>query len=221
MINHAGWRAAFFQFGIIQGIIVILAAMFLAAPPEGFKIAAAARRVSMLVRQAVTDSTPAEMVRTPHFWVMYVMMVLVGGGGLMATAQLGSMAKSTGVDKTVVVWGLTALVLALQIDRILNGVTRPIWGWISDRIGRGNSMFIAFGIQGFAILWLLSLLHHPVGFVVASGAAFFFWGEMYSLFPAMAGDLWGRKYAATNYGLLYTAKGVAFHLGRTRCRVHV
>jgi MFS transporter, OFA family, oxalate/formate antiporter len=211
VINHAGWRVAFFQFGIIQGIIVILASLVLSAPPEGFKATAAAiaKRVSQHVRQAEADSTPVEMIRTPHFWVMYVMMVLVGGGGLMATAQLGPIARSTGVDRTVLLWGLTALVLALQIDRILNGITRPIWGWISDRIGRENSMFVAFGIQGFAILWLLSLLHHPVGFVVASGAAFFFWGEMYSLFPAMVGDLWGRRYAATNYGLMYTAKGVA------------
>jgi len=211
VINHAGWRAAFFQFGIIQGIIVILAALFLAAPPEGFKVTAAAiaKRVSKNVRQAAVDSTPAEMIRTPHFWVMYVMMVLVGRGGLMATAQLGPIAKSTGVDKVVVMWGLTALVLALQIDRVLNGITRPIWGWISDHIGRENSMFIAFGIQGFAILWLLSVLNKPVAFIIASGAAFFFWGEMYSLFPAMVGDMWGRKYAGTNYGLMYTAKGVA------------
>ena len=211
VINHAGWRAAFFQFGIIQGIIVILAALFLAAPPEGFKATAAAivKRVSKNVRQASVDSTPAEMLRTPHFWVMYVMMVLVGGGGLMATAQLGPIAKSTGVDKVVVMWGLTALVLALQIDRVLNGITRPIWGWISDQIGRENSMFIAFGIQGVAILWLLSVLDKPVAFIIASGAAFFFWGEMYSLFPAMVGDMWGRKYAGTNYGLMYTAKGVA------------
>ncbi|HYM92100.1 MAG TPA: oxalate/formate MFS antiporter [bacterium] len=209
VISHAGWRAAFFQFGIIQGIIVILAALFLSAPPEGFKIAAIAKRVSRHIHQAAVDSTPAEMIRTPHFWVMYVMMVLVGGGGLMATAQLGPIARSTGVDRVIVLWGLTALVLALQIDRVLNGITRPIWGWISDHIGRANSMFIAFGIQGFAILWLLSLLKHPIGFIVASGAAFFFWGEMYSLFPALVGDLWGRKYAATNYGLMYTAKGVA------------
>jgi OFA family oxalate/formate antiporter-like MFS transporter len=211
VIVHAGWRTAFFQFGIIQGIIVVLAALFLAAPPEGFKATAAAitRRVSRHVRQSAVDSTPVEMLRTPRFWVMYVMMVLVGGGGLMATAQLGPIAKSTGVDKTVVLWGLTALVLALQIDRVLNGITRPIWGWISDHIGRENSMFIAFGIQGLSILWLLSALNKPVLFIVASGAAFFFWGEMYSLFPAMVGDVWGRRYAATNYGLMYTAKGVA------------
>jgi OFA family oxalate/formate antiporter-like MFS transporter len=208
VITHAGWRAAFFEFGIIQGIVVMLAALFISAPPEGFKVTEIVKRVSRNVRLAAVDSTPAEMLRTPHFWVMYIMMVLVGGGGLMATAQLGPIAKSTGVDKVVVLWGLTALVLALQIDRILNGITRPIWGWISDHIGRENAMFIAFGLQGVSILWLLSLLRHPVGFVVASGAAFFFWGEMFSLFPAMVGDLFGRKYAATNYGIMYTAKGV-------------
>jgi MFS transporter, OFA family, oxalate/formate antiporter len=208
VIRHAGWRAAFFEFGILQGVIVMLAALFLQAPPETFKITEIVRKVSRNVRQAAVDSTPAQMLSTPHFWVMYIMMTLVGGGGLMATAQLGPIAKSTAVD-TAIVWGQPALVLALQIDRILNGITRPIWGWVSDRIGRENAMFIAFGLQGFSILWLLSLLKNPVGFVVASGAAFFFWGEMYSLFPAMVGDLFGRKFAATNYGLMYTAKGVA------------
>jgi len=210
VIKAAGYRHAFLEFGIIQGIIVIIAALFLAAPPEGFKVTGAAmQRASRRLRQAAQDSTWGEMLRTPHFWVMYVMMVLVGGSGLMATAQLGPIAKSFKIDNVVVLWGMTALVLALQVDRILNGITRPIWGWISDHIGRENSMFIAFGIQGFAILWLLSTLSHPIWFVVSSGAAFFFWGEMYSLFPAMIGDLYGRKNAGANYGLLYTAKGVA------------
>jgi len=208
-IKAAGYRHAFLEFGILQGIIVILAALFLAAPPEGFRVAGAAmQRVSRAVRQAAQDSTWGEMLRTPHFWVMWVMMILVAGSGLMATAQLGPIAKSFKIDNVVVLWGLTSLVLALQVDRVLNGITRPIWGWVSDHIGRENSMFIAFGVQGFAILWLLSVLSHPIWFIVASGAAFFFWGEMFSLFPAMVGDLYGRKYAATNYGLMYTAKGV-------------
>jgi MFS transporter, OFA family, oxalate/formate antiporter len=209
VISHVGWRAALYQFGVLQGIVVMLAALFLQGPPAQLKIAAFATRLSRRVRQAASDSTPAQMLRTPNFWVMYIMMALVGGGGLMATAQLGPIAKSVGVDNARVMWGLTALVLALQVDRVLNGVTRPIWGWISDLIGRENAMFVAFGLQGLSIIWLLSLLKHPVGFVVASGAAFFFWGEMYSLFPAMVGDLYGAKYAAANYGLMYTAKGVA------------
>lgn len=212
MINHAGWRAALFQFGVAQGILVMVAALFLQGPPGQLKVADFATKLSRGVRLTAVDGTPAQMLGTPHFWVLYVMMALVGGGGLMATAQLGPIAKSAGVDNVTMMWGLSAFVLALQIDRILNGITRPIWGWISDWIGRENAMFIAFGLQGFAIVWLLSVLKKPVdpvGFVVASGAAFFFWGEMYALFPAMIGDLYGRTYAATNYGLLYTAKGVA------------
>jgi OFA family oxalate/formate antiporter-like MFS transporter len=209
VINHAGWRAAFFQFGIIQGVIVVLAALFLQAPPAAFKVEGIVRTVSRHVRQAAAESTPVQMLRTPHFYITYAMMMLVVGGGLILTAQLGPIAKSTGVDKTVVLWGLTALVLALQVDRVLNGITRPIWGWISDHIGRENSMFIAFAVQGLSIFWLLSLLRHPLGFVIASGAAFFFWGEVYSLVPALVTDLYGRKYAATNYGLMYTSKGLA------------
>jgi MFS transporter, OFA family, oxalate/formate antiporter len=209
VINHAGWRAALHQFGILQGVVVILAALFLQGPPAQLKVAAFATKLSRRVRQAASDSTPAQMLRTPHFWVMYIMMALVGGGGLMATAQLGPIAKSAGVDNVRLMSGLTVLVLALQLDRVLNGITRPIWGWISDWTGRENAMFVAFALQGLSIVWLLSLLKNPVGFVVASGAAFFFWGEMYSLFPAMVGDLYGAKYAAANYGLMYTAKGMA------------
>jgi OFA family oxalate/formate antiporter-like MFS transporter len=141
-IAHAGWRAAFFQFGILQGVIVVLASLFLQAPPETFKVAGMIKQVSRHVRQAVAETAPLQMLRTPHFYLLYFIMMLVVGGGLILTAQLGSIATSTGVDKVVVMWGLTALVLALQIDRVLNGITRPIWGWLSDHIGHENSMFI-------------------------------------------------------------------------------
>ncbi len=104
---------------------------------------------------------------------------------------------------------LAALPFALSLDRILNGVTRPFFGWISDHIGRENTMFIAFGLEGVGILLLISFAHVPVLFVVFSGLVFFAWGEIYSLFPAMSGDLFGRKFATSNYGLLYTAKGTA------------
>jgi len=130
----------------------------------------------------------------------------------MATAQLGPIAKDFKVaDNPVSLIGLTmaALPFALSLDRILNGITRPFFGWVSDRIGRENTMFIAFGLEGVAIFLLISFAHIPVLFVIFSGLTFFGWGEIYSLFPAMCGDLFGRRFATTNYGLLYTAKGTA------------
>jgi OFA family oxalate/formate antiporter-like MFS transporter len=139
-------------------------------------------------------------------------MTMLAMGGLMATAQLGPIATDFKVAKIPVsMFGLTmaALPFALSLDRVLNGVTRPFFGWVSDHIGRENTMFIAFGLEGLAILLLVNFAHVPILFVVLSGLVFFAWGEIYSLFPAMSGDLFGRKFATTNYGLLYTAKGTA------------
>ena len=152
------------------------------------------------------------MLKTPLFWLLYAMFTMVGAGGLMAVAQLGPMAKDFGVAGIPVsILGLTlpALQFALSIDRVMNGLTRPFFGWVSDRIGRENTMFIAFTLEGFGILALLHYAHDPLLFVILSGLVFFAWGEIYSLFPTICTDSYGRKYATANYGMLYTAKGTA------------
>jgi OFA family oxalate/formate antiporter-like MFS transporter len=143
---------------------------------------------------------------------MYFMFVAVGAGGLMAIAQLAPIAKDYNVDTVpVTLLGLTlpALTFALTIDRVLNGVCRPFFGWVSDHIGRENTMFFAFLVEGIGIYALLLCAGHPVLFVILSGLVFFAWGEIYSLFPAICTDIYGRKFATTNYGMLYTAKGTA------------
>jgi OFA family oxalate/formate antiporter-like MFS transporter len=143
---------------------------------------------------------------------MYLMFVMVGTGGLMATAQLGPIAKDFKIDEIPVsILGLTlpALQFALSIDRVLNGITRPFFGWVSDHIGRENTMFIAFLFEGIGIFALLHFANDPFAFVLLSGLVFFAWGEIYSLFPATCTDIYGRKFATTNYGMLYTAKGTA------------
>src|SRR5262249_33516861 len=158
------------------------------------------------------QATWTQMIKTPVFWVMYVMFVLMAAGGLMATAQLAPIAKDFKVaDIPVSLLGLTlpALTFALTIDRVLNGLCRPFFGWVSDHIGRENTMFIAFTIEGIGIFALLHFAGHPVMFVLLSGLVFFAWGEIYSLFPATCTDIYGRTFATTNYGLLYTAKGTA------------
>ena len=152
------------------------------------------------------------MAKSPVFWVMYLMFTVVAAGGLMATAQIGPIAKDYGLAQTPVsMLGLTlpALTFALAIDRILNGVTRPFFGWVSDHIGRENTMFIAFAMEAVGILALSKWGHNPMAFVLLTGMVFFAWGEIFSLFPATCGDTFGSKYAAANAGLLYTAKGTA------------
>jgi OFA family oxalate/formate antiporter-like MFS transporter len=152
------------------------------------------------------------MVATPVFWVLYLMFVMMASGGLMATAQLGPIASDFHIaDIPVSLAGLTlpALTFALSIDRFLNGVTRPFFGWISDKIGRETTMFVAFGLEGVGIILLSQFGRDPVAFVILTGLVFFAWGEIYSLFPATCGDSFGPRHAASNAGLLYTAKGTA------------
>jgi OFA family oxalate/formate antiporter-like MFS transporter len=207
-IRDFGYESAFLWFGLGQGAVVLLAALVLRAPRRGETPPPAAARV----RQSGRDFTPIEMLRTPTFWLLYVMLTMITTGGLLIIAQIAPMAEHYGVaDSKLSILGITvvALPFAMQIDRVLNGVTRPFFGWVSDHIGRELTMFIAFTLEGFAILLLLNLAQDPVLFVVLSGLTFFAWGEAFSLFPALCGDLFGRKYATTNYGLLYTAKGTA------------
>jgi OFA family oxalate/formate antiporter-like MFS transporter len=215
MINSAGYQAAFIKWGIIQGAAVVIAALFLQAPPAGWLPKTwrlAPRGEAVRKRQSASDFTSGEMASTPHFWLMYVMMVLVATGGLMAVAQLGPMATDFKVNKIPVslFWiTLPALQFALAADRVVNGICRPFWGWVSDLIGRENTMTIAFGLQGVAIFVLIQFASRPLLFVLFTAFTFFGWGEIFSLFPATCGDFFGRKHATQNYGFLYTAKGTA------------
>jgi OFA family oxalate/formate antiporter-like MFS transporter len=206
MIASNGYQATFLTFGLIQGIVVVIAAFFLTVPKAGEV------PMSRVVKQVLRDFNPLDMLKQPVFWTMFVVMTCVGVGGQMATAQLGPIATDFGVDKVPVSFiGITlpALTFALALDRIMNGLTRPVTGWISDRVGREPTMTVMFALQAVTIFLLLMTASNPVLFVVFSGLAFFSYGEIFSLFPAMSADMFGRKYATTNYGLLYTSKGVA------------
>ncbi len=206
LIASKGYEAAFLYFGLLQSVVIV-AASFLLRSPSKEQLGA---RVVLV--GAKRSFAPSEMLKTPVFWIMYLMFVLMAAGGLMATAQLAPIAKDFRVaDIPVSLVGITlpALTFALSLDRVLNGITRPFFGWVSDKIGRETTMFMAFGIEGIGLLALGHLGHDPVLFVLLTGLVFFAWGEIYSLFPATCGDTFGSKFATTNAGLLYTAKGTA------------
>ena len=214
LINSAGYQTAFIRWGIIQGVVVVIAALFLKAPPAGWMPGTWRERGGEEVkkRQTKVDFRSGEMAARPQFWLMYVMMTMVATGGLMATAQLAPMAVDFKVDKIPVslLWlTLPALTFALSADRLVNGLCRPFWGWVSDHLGREKTMTLAFGLEAVAIFTLIKFAHNPLLFVVFSAFTFFGWGEIYSLFPALCGDFFGRKHATANYGFLYTAKGTA------------
>jgi len=208
MIQSSGYESTFLWFGLGQGLVVVLVAMLLRAP-QAWEVPASA---APAVQQTRRDYVPLDVLKTLPFWVMYVMFVMVAAGGLMAVAQLALIATDYKVDTIpVTILGLTlpALTFALSIDRVLNGFCRPFFGWVSDHIGRENTMFVAFLLEGLGIYALLLFAGDALWFVILSGLVFFAWGEIFSLFPATCTDMYGKKFATANYGMLYTAKGTA------------
>lgn len=212
MLATSGYAHTLVVFGVIQGVVGVLAAQGLRTPPATWIQAAPQLSAAREARQTRRSFSPREMVRTQAFWLLFVMMSLMSTSGLMIVANVGPFAKEYGVA-TALVWGVAALPLSLTISRFTNGLTRPFFGWVSDRIGRENTMVIAFTSEAVAILLLLLSLRNPALFVLLTGVAFFGWGEIFSLFPSTLTDLFGPEHATTNYGILYIAQGVGSLLG--------
>jgi MFS transporter, OFA family, oxalate/formate antiporter len=210
VIKTYGYDRAFLWFGLVQGVVVVVLSQVLKAPKPG-EAPAAARKVS----QSARDYRPMEMLGTPLFWILYAMFVLVAASGLVVTAQVAPIArdyKIAGLPVTFLFISSTVLVMAGIVDNILNGLARPTFGWVSDHIGRENTMAIVFTC-GAGAYWALGTIgNSPWMFIVTAGLVYFTWGEIYSLFPALCTDVYGAKYATTNAGLLYTAKGAAAFL---------
>src|SRR5580658_7669537 len=204
MINSSagGYAQAFERFGIIQGAIILIIA-FIIAFPRPNELPAYVFNSLAATRQRKRSYTPRQMLSTPTFYLLYVMMTLIATGLLFVTAQVAPMAK--GPDYAVA----AILPLALVLDNLTNGGSRVLFGWVSDIIGREVTMAIAFTCEALGLLGLIFAPHHPVLFVVCAAATFLASGEIYSLFPASCTDLFGTEYATTNAGLLYTAKGTA------------
>ena len=207
MVHNGGYQQAFFTFGLIQGGVIVVLALFLIRAP----VKAAFAGVSTLANPKTRrDFTPGQMMKTPVFWLLYLIFVLVAAGGLMAAAQVAPIAKDYGVASVpLMVFGATMplLTLTLVIDNLANGFTRPLTGWISDHIGRENTMLLVFTGEGLAMLGLMEFGHTPAGFILFAPLIFLFWGEIFAIFPAVCGDTFGSKFAAANNGFLYTAKG--------------
>ncbi|MFZ2066354.1 MAG: oxalate/formate MFS antiporter [Xanthobacteraceae bacterium] len=208
VIASAGYEAAFFWFGLIQGGVVFILAWLIRAPDPGETAGAAAPKVA----QSSRNFSPLEALSTPVFWLLYLMFIMVSASGLMATAQIAPIAKDFNVGNAVLLFGASTLSVALIIDNVCNGGARPLFGWVSDHIGREYTMAIAFGLGGVAYWLLGSLGHAPWAFVIFAALIFLTWGEIFSLFPSTCTDTFGTKFATVNLSLLYTAKGASAFL---------
>ncbi len=207
MINSSGYERAFMVFGIAQGVVIFICAMFM---PRA-KLDPSIKIVSRVVSSKM-QFTPTQIIRQPVFWIIYLCFVGVASGGIMATASFGPVSRDYGLSTIpVTCMGVTLplLTMAMSLDSIANGATRPLCGLISDRIGRENTMFIVFMGEGFALLGMRQFGHTPMGFMIFAALTFAFWGEIFSLFPSMCADTFGVKNAAGNAGTLYSAKGTS------------
>ena len=205
MITSSGFQHTFLFFGILQGSVAFVAAWFLRAPK------ASEVNASPLLAQGTRNYTLREAMQTRLFWLMFIMFILIVTGGMMAVAQLGVIATDFGIKEFKVdfyFFVMASLPLALMLDRIMNGISRPLFGWISDHIGRQKTMVIAFTLESFGIIALGCFGSDPYAFLILSGLVFLAWGQVYSLFSALAGDAFGTKHIGKIYGVLYMAKGV-------------
>jgi oxalate/formate antiporter len=209
MLKSSGHRPTLITFGLLLGAIGACAGLLLRAPRPGeIRFTAA----SLPIATSRWDYTPLEMLKTPIFWLMFLMMTMMSTGGLMVVSQFAPVMHDFGIaDMTIS--GMAALPFALTLQRIANGLTRPFFGWVSDNIGRERTMFIAFSMEALAVWLMLATRGSPALFAVMSGIVFFGWGEIFSLFPSTLTDTFGTKHATTNFGFLYIAQGVGSVLG--------
>ena len=208
VIATSGYAAAFFWFGLIQGVLLFVLAWPLRSPRGGEVVTTAKAKVI----QSGRSFRPREVLGSSVFWLLYVMFILVSASGLMATAQIALIARDFNVANTAVLFGATALSVALVVDNVANGAARPLFGWVSDNIGREYTMAIAFG-AGAVSYWLLGTMGTaPWAFVVFAALIFLTWGEIFSLFPSTCTDSFGPRFATVNLSLLYTAKGASAFL---------
>ena len=206
MMKQAGYQHTLIVFGIILGVVGAVAALAIRMPTSEDVLPPPPATASQVGVQ------PREMLRSKVFWLMFFMMTMMSTGGLMIISQFAAFSRDFGVAN-VMVFGLAALPLALTIDRLTNGLTRPFFGFVSDKIGRENTMAIAFLMEAASVTLLVLLRDNALVFVILSGVVFFGWGEIFSLFPSTLTDTFGSKYATTNYGWLYIAQGVGSILG--------
>ena len=212
MIKSSGYQHTLLVWGLVQGAIGVVAALGLRVPPEGYVPAGFRPETVKIELQTRRSYTPSEMLKSPVFYLLFIMMTMMSTSGLMVVSNVGPFANEYKVAQ-VLVLGMAALPLSLTLSRATNGLTRPFFGWVSDHIGREQTMALAFALEAVAIVVLFLFLDNPAMFVVLTGLVFFGWGEIFSLFPSTLTDTFGPKFAATNYGFLYIAQGVGSILG--------
>lgn len=215
-IASSGYQKTFVATGVLQGVVILIVAQFLRHPPAE-PVSAGKTASAASAQVGKRQFTTLEMLQTPHFYLMYVMFVLMATGGLLVTANAGPMSKAWGLDKVNVLflwWTVTTLSVAATVGPVANGSARVFWGWVSDRLGRETTMIVTFVLQALCLYSVVAIGQTSAWwFALTIFMVLFTWGQIYSIFPSTVADYFGTKHATSNYAVLYTAKGVASIIG--------
>lgn len=210
-IHNLGWAKAMAIWGLAQGIVAFVAALILRHPPAGWAPAGwnpLAKQTGKSVVQSKVNFTWHQTLRRPEFYFLYAMFFFAGSGGLIATANLSQIAKAFSLSNAKI-WGLAIVPLTATFASLFNALSRILWGTVSDRFGRERTMFVTFAVEAVLVFMVTRIAGSAIAFLVLFSFVALFWGEVFSLFSAATGDVFGPKHASANYGMLYTAKGLA------------
>jgi MFS transporter, OFA family, oxalate/formate antiporter len=210
-IHIVGWAHAMAIWGVAQGLIALVMAMILHHPPAGWAPEGWNQRTketAKAVAQSRVNFTWVQTLGRPEFYFLYMMFFFACAGGLIGSANLSQIAKSLRLSDAKL-FGLAIVPLTISFTSLCNAGSRILWGSVSDRLGRENTMFLTFGVEAILVFLVSRIAGTPVAFLVLFSLVFLFWGEVFSLFSAATGDIFGPKNASANYGMVYTAKGLA------------
>ena len=201
LLRNFGLLKAMLIFGVAFAVIVCGLAQLLVNPPAGYSADLAGGSNSKPVE--TVNLSPTQIVRTPSFWLLWILYFIGAGAGLMVISSISGMAKKTMGDSAFI---------AVAVMALGNAAGRIVAGLLSDKIGRKWTLMLVLVIQAALMFLAIPVTNSIDGakYVIVLVATFigFNYGANLSLFPSFTKDLWGLKNFGMNYGCLFTAWGV-------------
>ena len=201
MLGGHGVGHAFAYTGLIEGVGLMIIALFIKFPGQQKGV----KKAPVVATEK--DFTTSEMLKTPQFWILWICFFSVNFGGLLLVANSAPYGKTLGI-------AAGTMAIAVMVQNLANGGCRPVWGAVSDKIGRYKTMSLIFGVNAVILYSFptVAAISTPA-FIVMLALAFFTWGGCYALFPPTNSDIFGTAYSAKNYGCFWAAKAIASIFG--------
>jgi OFA family oxalate/formate antiporter-like MFS transporter len=209
LFPHFGWRTACMMLGGTFLVMTMVGSSLMKNPPEGYRPNGALPASASRVAVSDYEFTPSEVLGTPAFYLMWLGFGLGSSAGLLIISQLVPFARSQGIP------GVALATMTLAVGAIGNVSGRIVSGWLSDILGRLNTLRVVLAISTVAIPIMYWAGAHVLAVYVMVFIVYFCYGAQASVNPATVADFWGTRNAGANYGLIFTAWGTAGIIGPT------